>query len=312
MKGKRILNALGNVDDSYIEEAAPGTSRRARHGWVKWVSVAACLCIVLMGVFVFRGEKQSAAASNGSGITVSEEGVYIPPTKVMLSKSDDAVHDMMGFFIYQGRCYVQYEWIYDEADFVGERLGTAEGMIDEWTPEEGYVELAGSVSGDFYSVKGFDPSFMLCMVHEDGAVELYINSNGLTLKTGADLFEERLHLSENYTDVTFETRESWYYSEGKISTIDGENVESIEAFIAAIDEAPFMRTEDIPLSEGQNNIYDDLEIYHVYFETESGIPIHLRLFEGGYVSFPGILGACVKVDEERFEAFVSLMDEIRE
>lgn len=308
MKGKRILNALGNVDDSYIEEAAPGKSRKARYGWVKWVSAAACLCIVLMGVLVFRGEEQSAAVSNGSGITVSEEGVYIPPTKVILSKSDDAVHDMIGFFIYQGRCYVQYTWVYEEADFVGEYLGTAAGLIDEWTPAEGYVELAGSVSGDFYSVKGFDPEFMLCMVRDD-AVELYINDNDLTLKTGADLFENRLHLSENYTNVTYETRESWFYSKDEVSTINEENVEIIEDFITAIDEAPFMRTEDIPLSEGQNNIYDDLEIYHVYFETESGIPIDLRLYEGGYVRFEGIIGACVKADEEHFEEFVNILSE---
>ena len=56
-----------------------------------------------------------------------------------------------------------YENFSEAEGIVGEHLGTVTGMIDEWTPEEGYVDFAGSICGDFYSVKGYDPEFMLCI-----------------------------------------------------------------------------------------------------------------------------------------------------
>ena len=79
----------------------------------------------------------------------------IPPLEVSLSS--ELAADMIGFFIYEGRCYVQYNHIDNGTDLIGEYLGTATGLIDEWTPKEGYVDFAGSVRGDFYSVKGYDP-----------------------------------------------------------------------------------------------------------------------------------------------------------
>ena len=60
-------------------------------------------------------------------------------------------------------------------------MGTATGLIDEWTPKEGYVELAGSVSGDFYTVNGFDPTFLLCMKEDGDAIQLFVCNSGITL-----------------------------------------------------------------------------------------------------------------------------------
>ncbi|MDD2959383.1 MAG: hypothetical protein PHR92_12820 [Lachnospiraceae bacterium] len=49
---KRILNVLGQVDEKYIEEAAPGkrANKKAKHKsptWTKWGALAACVCLVL-------------------------------------------------------------------------------------------------------------------------------------------------------------------------------------------------------------------------------------------------------------------------
>lgn len=46
MKEERILNVLGQVDEEYIEEAAPAVKRRSKKpGWVKWGALAACLAL---------------------------------------------------------------------------------------------------------------------------------------------------------------------------------------------------------------------------------------------------------------------------
>ena len=214
--------------------------------------------------------------------------------------------DMIGFFIYQGRCYVQYEWIYDAVDIVGEYLGTATGLIDEWTPKEGYVELAGSVRGDFYAIKGYDPAFMLCMKEADGVVSVYICNTGITLKYGSELYEERLHLSENLEAVQYESHVSWDFSRGERYQMNSVN-DIVLDFIKEMDSAEFMLSDSIPLEEGQTSIADT-ELYHLYFQMENGMIIHLRLRENGYVRFDGLRDLCVKVSEESYLALQKLLD----
>ncbi|MGM9522167.1 MAG: hypothetical protein ACI3VB_06795 [Oscillospiraceae bacterium] len=305
MTREDLYESIGALSDDIIdgsERQKPPDKRKL----VRLCAAAACLCLVITCAAIFKGRQEQPRKD--SGITVTEEGVTIPQMKVKLS--GDPAADMIAFFIYQGRSYVQYEVLKLGDVTIGEHLGTARGTIDEWTEKDGYVELAGSISGPFYVVEGVDPEFMLCMVYDNGDVWLFINNNGLTLKTGADIFEERLRLSGNYTGIRFETRQSWYYGQDDVYELRDTGAEAVSAFVEALNTGSFMRTEDIPLEEGEGNIYDSLEIYHVYFKLASGIPVHLRLFEGGYVSLKGLLGVCVKVDEGAFNEFISLLEDV--
>ena len=47
MKEMRILNALEQVDEKYIEDAASAKQNSKKHVWVRWVAVAACLCLAV-------------------------------------------------------------------------------------------------------------------------------------------------------------------------------------------------------------------------------------------------------------------------
>lgn len=309
-----ILDSVGRIDDDLIEEvdALRQLPRKSRAGFRRIGWAAACVCLIAAGVFLWtRHERNGGVISCGigeagnGGIVVSEDGVTIPKTNVSLSAN--AAADMIAFFIYQGNCYVQYEWIYD-ADLVGEYLGTATGLIDEWTPRDGYVELAGSVRGPFYAVKGIDPGFMLCRKDETGAVSTYICDNGITLRTGSDLYEDRLHLSEQIAAVEAETRDSWYNGRDEVFRLDPED-EAVKAFITELDRAEFIPWEDVPAKEGLTSasIYDT-EIYHVYFRLENGMTVHLRLYENGYVRFQGLLSVCVQLPGESFGALVDLLE----
>ena len=88
----------------------------------------------------------------------------------------------------------------DSSKIVGEYLGTATGLIDEWTPRDGYVELAGSVEGDFYSVKGYEPSFLLCM-QKEGTVSLYVREGGTVSYTHLQQALKREYLEETKIEV---------------------------------------------------------------------------------------------------------------
>lgn len=301
MRGKNFLDKMELVDSGYVEEADTKSIKK-KPRWIKWGAMAACLCLVVVGAFIW---KQSAAPiTKNEGITVTKDGVTIPLPELSLSSNVSA--DMLAFFIYQGRVYTQYEWVNDSGVIAGERLGTATGLIDEWTPKDGYVELAGSVSGDFYTVNGFDPSFMLCMKYDDGQISTYICNRGITLKYGSELYEDRLHLSENYVAAEYESRESWYYSRGEVYALDADGTEILNGFISKLNSAEFIPSSNIPLDEGESSIYDDKEIYHLYLKMQNGMTVELRLFEGGYVSFQGILDICVQVPQNEFNTLISL------
>lgn len=296
MRGNEFLDKMELIDPVYIE-AADANPGKKKIVWVKWGAMAACLCLIIVGTMIWQ---QSAPTHNeGPGVIVSEDGVTIPRMNVSLSVDTEA--DMIGFFIYQGRCYVHYERIYNDVNFIGEYLGTATGLIDEWTPADGYVEFAGSVNGDFYAVKGISPEFMLCMRLDDGSVTTYINDNGITLKTGTDLFEDRLHISETCTGLTYQTHGAWYSGDDGYFILKESYEQELMLFLEALDQAPFLPRQDAPCD------FDQV-LYHIDLTSESGMNVKLRLFPDGYVYFDGIRSVFLKMETESCERFVALLD----
>ncbi|MBQ8813209.1 MAG: hypothetical protein IJZ85_01750 [Lachnospiraceae bacterium] len=345
MESRQILSALGEIKEKFVLEAEAGepfreagaadvdraagktwrmSRRKAVTGRKKTVTgqrkaemgrrngrgwkILTAACAAILGVAILGGGLGAGEWFRVGTQSRTEEtpavGVVIPPLEV--SHEENSVADMIGFFIYQGRVYVQYRLENGIDDLVGEYVGRATGSIDEWSSEEDYVELAGSISGDIYTVNGMSPEFMLCIPRGE-QVDLFINDNGLTLETGADLFEERLHLSGNYLAVEYEGRESWFYGKEEVYSVGSEHETVISRFVEAMNEAEFMWAEDIPLEEGQRNIFDDKEIYHLYFRMENGLTVHLRLFDGGYVMFSALHRVCVQIDEAAFSEMTELL-----
>lgn len=289
-----------------IQDVDALRQKKKRPAWMKLGAMAACLCLVFGMAMHIQNHVLPAGQREENRITVSDAGVSIP--KLNVSLSNDMAADMIGFFIYQGNCYVHYEWLENAKDIVGEYLGTATGLIDEWTPKDGYVEFAGSVKGDFYSVKGYDPTFMLCIVHESGDISTYVCNTGITIKYGSELYEDRIHLTGNYHAIQFETRSSWYQSKGEVYSLEDSVI--VSSFIDALNAAEFIPWESVPALEGRttSSIYDT-EIYHVYFSMDNGTVVHLRLYENGYVRFEGMLDICVQIHPEEYGEFISLLDE---
>ena len=50
MKEERILNLLNQVDEKYIKEADPMNKAKKKNNWLKWGSMAACFCLVAVGI----------------------------------------------------------------------------------------------------------------------------------------------------------------------------------------------------------------------------------------------------------------------
>ena len=181
MKADEFLQALGHLDDQYIQQAAEYHGKRRKLSRMIGTVAAACLVVFVSaaGIRLLPQDDTSPSLSvseigvpDSSQQTQNTGGVTIPPLEVYLGNDVNA--EMVAFFIYQGRCYVQYDTLDEDYGLIGEHLGTAKGLIDEWTPEDGYVDLAGSIGGNFYAVNGYDPDFMLCMKSTSGQLYLFI------------------------------------------------------------------------------------------------------------------------------------------
>ena len=61
MTGQELLEVLSFVDERYIMEAET-TQIRKNTVWTKWVSMAACICILITGVYAYSQMQQKNAA----------------------------------------------------------------------------------------------------------------------------------------------------------------------------------------------------------------------------------------------------------
>ncbi len=74
MKPDKLSDAIGLVDDLLIEEADRGRRivRRGRRWWAQWVAIAACLCLIVAGVFSLpRLTPQDADAPSDPSVSTS-------------------------------------------------------------------------------------------------------------------------------------------------------------------------------------------------------------------------------------------------
>ena len=272
MKDKRekLYDSLTNVREDFVEEVQRTRSAK-RPAWVRWCALAACLCLLVVGTFVWRPWSQGGnkPTSPTTSAAQTAKGITIPKAEVTLSQPDGVAADMLAFFIYQGRCYLQYDWL------------------------------------DFYTVNGFDPTFLLCMKEDGDAIQLFVCNSGITLYQGSELFEERLGLSNGLKAVTYEDEDSWYNGKEDIHTLH--DLDAAKALIAAMDKATFQLSDQADLYEEKKDGGLSKELYHVYCKLDNGVTVTLRLFRGGYVTFTGVPDACVQVPEASLDVFLAAL-----
>ena len=113
MKSYELLEVIGEAQDSYVIDAkAP--KKKSTPVWVKWATMAACLCFVVAGIFslaqnsnhskhkaptvLFGGSEYYICGSRGESIILKDCGL---PTEL----SFDLAGTFVSYLDYDGECY---------------------------------------------------------------------------------------------------------------------------------------------------------------------------------------------------------------
>ena len=302
--------------------------RKKKRAVTRVLTPVISLCILAMlGIGVWQagilGQPDvplQGAASNQSGISMSntssttsekdKHAVYTDSIKLPENTSGVET-DMIGCLVYRGKVYTQSADFYTynsviAEQLVGEYIGEAKGTLDEWSSQEEWAtEFASTYSGSVYKVNGYREDFRLCIyvdVGDEQWLQFLDNYDGIGLNTGADLFEERLHITGNVERVTYKTHYDW--NEGNPSSyknLTGITEEQLEDFLRKLCNSPFERFDHINYS----HFYQAETQGHLYLHMKDGALIELRLIEGGYVGCQSLGPIFVKMPGDLFNIVLS-------
>ncbi len=211
MKEQRLAEALGKVDDKYIEEAAPINEKKKKSIWTKWAALAACLVIIVGGAFIWAN-----MGGNNDDVVVSEtvaygftmnECTYFPISFEERREFGLVPENAMG--------------LTDENTYkikkkdIGEKMGTVEACGDE-----------SLIDAEVYHFASYPDSDAICIVKHDGKYSFYC-SDGM-------FFEPKVGESSDIIIDAYNMPES--VAEIKVQTGSGEDIKTItdEAEIAYI------------------------------------------------------------------------------
>lgn len=251
-----------------------------------------------------QGETSSADTTDGTEYEVYTDSVHLPE-----NNSGIAV-DMIGCLVYKGKVYTQSAdfYQYDAAtaqQMVGEYVGEAKGTLDCWSSQEDWAtEFASTYSGPVYKVKGYSEEFRLCIyvdTDQEQWLQILDNYDGIGLNTGADLFEERLHITGNVESVTYRTHDDWEEPNSEEPLTDVTEGQMNE-FLSELCSSPFVRIDP----ESSPGFYESAKTQgHLYLNMKDGTVVKLRLIDGGYVGCEGLGWIFVKMPGQLFDAVLA-------
>lgn len=294
-----IPKELSERSEKGISQAQQEMKKDRKRLNIKGIGIVAALLITVGTFTLINYVTPDSTTGNQTPLIVNEnKGVEIPA--IQLPK-DTSTADMIGLIVYNGKIYTQTNTeinVENAKALIDDKLGTTKGTIDEWSRQKAYDEELASTIGkmDVYSVKGYDQGFRIMVYQgQDGSqyAEFYENLNGITIRSGDDLFG-KLNMLDNVTSTQWSTF-SDRHTIGKFKSLSDMAV--VNTFLEELQTTkPFSRKQNSdPILNSQN----DEEYRKLILHLHDGSQVTLTLLRDGFIYY-GIADVYFQMNENVF------------
>lgn len=226
LKEKIRKNIKENIAVSNIRKDI--SMRNIRNKRIIYTTLSACaMFIIALGIginnnFILKNNRKENEIPKIEDETIiaSEDGIQIPEIK--MEESSETAQMCRAYFlaIYQGKTYTSAGRISLEnaENLKGKYLGTMKNVLNDYMQSDYYKNatstgypylekfmeeearknpnaILGDSSGEVYEMNGYNTDFRICLIDKlNNDLIIYERLNGITLKYGKDLFEDRLKL----------------------------------------------------------------------------------------------------------------------
>jgi len=211
MKEKRILTALGQVDEKYIEEAAPAKQKAKKAIWVRWAAIAAAayVCIVAAVLMIPSNKPE---LTNVGGIMREYKDVTVAGSEeaIIWPWEYETVFERFNTIIFDNREYTMgTSYLGVSETSIGESLGTGKGIGYDDYSEQKYQQ-------DFnvWQISGISPDLMIAAEMEGQYYAFRLNEYNppATLGEVLDNYSLPKTLDLQYFSDYTDGKESEYYN----------------------------------------------------------------------------------------------------
>ena len=219
MKKEELFNIIGEVDEQKVAAAgiAMNTQKKSRPLWLKWGGMAACLCIVVVGVFFINNVEPTyqIALTYNEVSSVMSGGTPVSVKTATVETTVEEVSELLGYDI--ASCIPSTMKSYDFKYTAVQNTDTNEilGVIvtgreegDRTTRPGIWVEVSFGVK----PMVDYDFEYEKMVYSTINGVEIYATVASETTRTTAS-GKEKITLAV-YT-ATFEQDENFYYIESR-------------------------------------------------------------------------------------------------
>ena len=211
MKEKRILTALGQVDEKYIEEAAPAKQKARKAIWVRWAAVAAAACVCIVAAVLLIPDNKPELTSVG-GIMREYKDVTVAGSEeaIIWPWEYETVFERFNTIIFDNREYTMgTSYLSVSETNIGESLGTGKGIgYDDYSEQEYQQDFS------IWQISGVSTDLMIAAEMEGRYYTFRLNEYDPPATLGEVLDNYSLpqtldlHSFSDYTDG----KESEYYN----------------------------------------------------------------------------------------------------
>lgn len=250
---------------------------------------------ILIPKIKFDIPDDTVEACRAYGIIAYNDKMYTSKERISLEKNTN----LKGKFL--GETYNIID-LYMKSDYYLNATSTGmpylEKFIEEQTIKNPNTYIADFIAGDsekVYELNGYDTDFRICTFNEEeNSIMIFQRLNGIKVKYGKDIFDDRLQIKDNFEKVKYQYYQDWYHGQKEEKEFKNVTTEDITRFLDEINHAEFIDSSNLNLSS-LNKKYALL-----YFMMKDGTKVKLNLIEGGYVSYDGLYNIVIKLETETF------------